>query len=157
MEGGLFGSGEAEHVESDSERDWRKSLSFRSLEQQTRPGTGQTGRRPGRRGPDREKPGRGRVGAAQAGCGLAVQPRRCPCPRPAPVLPLAATVTKGRERQGVSLGKPQARPPLHWAPPSCVQRGGASGGGTMTYGQSVKVCGRNVEKLLVFLNGAKTT
>lgn len=54
-----------------------------------------------------EGPGRGRVGAAQAGRGLAVQPRKCPCPRPAPVLPLAAS---GARRESGTASQPRQTP-----------------------------------------------
>lgn len=57
---------------------------------------GQTERRPGTEGIG---PGRGRVGAAQAGRGLAVQLRRCLCPRPAPVL-WARGASRPREQRG---------------------------------------------------------
>lgn len=57
---------------------------------------GQTERRPGTEGIG---PGRGRVGAAQAGRGLAVQLRRCLCPRPAPVL-WARGASRPRDQRG---------------------------------------------------------
>ena len=60
------------------------------------PAMGQIERRPGTEGIG---PGRGRVGAAQAGRELAVQLRRCPCPLPAPVL-WARGALRPREQEG---------------------------------------------------------
>lgn len=64
-------------------------------------------------GQNQEGPGRGRVGMAQAGRGLAVQPRKCSCPRPAPVLPLAAS---GTQRESATESQPRQTPSAAWTP-----------------------------------------
>ena len=76
---------------------WRKNLSFGGLLVAYHGrAMGQIERTPGTEGIG---PGRGRVGAAQAGRRLAVQLRRCPCPLPAPVL-WARGALRLREQEG---------------------------------------------------------
>lgn len=76
---------------------WSKNLSFGGLLVAYHGrAMGQIERRPGTEGIG---PGRGRVGAAQAGRRLAVQLRRCPCPLPAPVL-WARGALRPREQEG---------------------------------------------------------
>lgn len=102
---------------------------------------GQIERRPGTEGIG---PGRGRVGAAQAGRKLAVQLRRCPVP-PGPVL-WARGALRPREQEGRERASTNPKPPrplLRWALPSCVKKGWGKRhvkeGGATNSGQSVRL------------------
>lgn len=103
---------------------WSKNLSFGGLLVAYHGrAMGQIEKKTGN-GRDRARPGPGR--AAQAGRRLAVQLRRYPLP--APVLwARGALRPRGAGGKGASLSKPQARPLLPWALPSCVKKGGARG------------------------------
>lgn len=67
-------------------------------------------------------PGGGGAGWARARSPATQVPLSPPGPRPPGSRRFAP---KGGLGKGVSLSKPQAQPLLRWAPPSCVQRGGA--------------------------------
>lgn len=82
---------------------------------------GQTERRPGTDGVG-PGPGGGGAGWARARGPATQVPLSPPGPRP---LGSRLFASKGVVGKGVSLSKPQARPLLRWAPPSCVRRGGA--------------------------------
>lgn len=104
-------------------------------------------------GRDREGPGRGRVGEAQGARGPATQ---VPLSPPGPCPPARGDWHPKGERDRESASANPRRGLDSTGRRHLVSEGvGQAEGGTMACGQSVRGNGRDVDKPLVFLNGAQ--